>query len=99
MKSVILFWADRKVRVFRVDNPHTKPVAFWEWLIREVRTVYPDVIFLSDAFTRPKMMNVLAQCGFPQSYTNFTWRNTKAELTGQLVQLCTTAMRYYFRRN
>jgi starch synthase (maltosyl-transferring) len=99
MKSVILFWADRKVRVFRVDNPHTKPVAFWEWLIREVRTVYPDVVFLAEAFTRPKMMKALAKCGFTQSYTYFTWRNTKAELTEYLTELGTTEMKYYFRGN
>ena len=99
MKSVILFWADRKVRTFRVDNPHTKPVAFWEWLIREVRTAYPDVIFLSEAFTRPKMMKVLAKCGFTQSYTYFTWRNNKVELTEYLTELCSTEMKYYFRGN
>ncbi|MBV8275530.1 MAG: DUF3416 domain-containing protein, partial [Verrucomicrobia bacterium] len=99
MKSVILFWVERNVRIFRVDNPHTKPVAFWEWLIRGIRTDYPDVIFLSEAFTRPKMMKALAKCGFTQSYTYFTWRNTKYELTEYLTELCTTEMKYFFRGN
>jgi starch synthase (maltosyl-transferring) len=99
MKSVILFWAKHKVRVFRVDNPHTKPVAFWEWLIREVRSDYPDAIFLAEAFTKPKMMKALAKCGFTQSYTYFTWRNTKYELTEYLTELCTTEMKYFFRGN
>ena len=99
MKSVILFWAKHNVRVFRVDNPHTKPVAFWEWLIREVRSNYPDAIFLSEAFTKPKMMKALAKCGFTQSYTYFTWRNTKYELTEYLTELCTTEMKYFFRGN
>ena len=99
MKSVILFWAKHNVRVFRVDNPHTKPVAFWEWLIREVRFNYPDAIFLSEAFTKPKMMKALAKCGFTQSYTYFTWRNTKYELTEYLTELCTTEMKYFFRGN
>jgi len=99
MKRIILFWAEHKVRVFRVDNPHTKPLAFWEWMIAEVRAQYPDVIFLSEAFTRPKMMKALAKAGFTQSYTYFTWRNTKAELTEYLTELCTTDMKYYFRGN
>ncbi len=99
MKSVILFWAQHNVRTFRVDNPHTKPFAFWEWLIREIRTDYPDVIFLAEAFTRPKMMKALAKCGFTQSYTYFTWRNTKYELTEYLTELCSTDMKYYFRGN
>jgi len=75
MKSVVLFWAERGVRIFRVDNPHTKPVAFWEYLIRGVRERYPETIFLAEAFTRPKMMKALAKAGFNQSYTYFTWRN------------------------
>jgi starch synthase (maltosyl-transferring) len=99
MKSVILFWVQHDVRVFRVDNPHTKPVAFWEWLIREIRTNFPDVVFLSEAFTRPKMMKALAKCGFTQSYTYFTWRHTKYELTEYLTELCRTEMKYYFRGN
>ena len=71
---------ERGITVFRVDNPHTKPVPFWEWLIAEVRRDHPDVIFLAEAFTRPSMMTTLAKLGFAQSYTYFTWKNTKAEL-------------------
>ncbi|HZC34220.1 MAG TPA: alpha-1,4-glucan--maltose-1-phosphate maltosyltransferase [Chthoniobacterales bacterium] len=99
MKRIILFWAGHNVRIFRVDNPHTKPTAFWEWLIAEIRAQYPDVIFLSEAFTRPKMMKALAKAGFTQSYTYFTWRNTKAELTEYLTELCMSEMKYYFRGN
>jgi starch synthase (maltosyl-transferring) len=99
MKSIILFWAERGVRIFRVDNPHTKPVAFWEYLISGVRAQYPDVIFLSEAFTKPKMMKALAKAGFNQSYTYFTWRNTKAELTEYFTELTQTPMREYFRGN
>jgi len=99
MTSVILFWAERGVRIFRVDNPHTKPVAFWEYLITGVRASYPDVIFLSEAFTRPKMMKALAKAGFNQSYTYFTWRHTKAEFTEYFTELTQTAMREYFRGN
>ena len=87
------------MRVFRVDNPHTKPLAFWEWLIRETHSTYPDVIFLSEAFTRPKMMKALAKLGFSQSYTYFTWRNTKWELQQYLTELTQTSMREYFRGN
>jgi starch synthase (maltosyl-transferring) len=99
MKRVILFWADRGVKIFRVDNPHTKPVAFWSWLIREVQDRHPDTIFLSEAFTRPKMMRALAKAGFTQSYTYFTWRNFKQELTEYLIELSQTGMREYFRPN
>ncbi len=99
MKRVILFWADHGVRIFRVDNPHTKPVAFWEWLIREVQDRYPDAIFLSEAFTRPKMMKVLAKAGFTQSYTYFTWRNFKQELTDYMIELSRSEMKEYFRPN
>ena len=99
MKSIILFWAERGVRIFRVDNPHTKPVAFWEYLISNVRAQYPDVIFLSEAFTKPKMMRALAKAGFNQSYTYFTWRQTKAELTEYFTELTQTGMREYFRGN
>lgn len=99
MKRVILFWADHGVKIFRVDNPHTKPVAFWEWLIREVQDRYPDAIFLSEAFTRPKMMKVLAKAGFTQSYTYFTWRNFKQELTDYLIELSRSDMKEYFRPN
>jgi starch synthase (maltosyl-transferring) len=99
MKSVVLFWAERGVRIFRVDNPHTKPVAFWEYLITGVREKYPDTIFLSEAFTRPKMMKALAKAGFNQSYTYFTWRNTKRELIEYFTELTQTEMSEYFRPN
>jgi starch synthase (maltosyl-transferring) len=99
MKSIILFWAERGVRIFRVDNPHTKPVAFWEFLISGVRAKFPDTIFLSEAFTRPKMMKVLAKAGFNQSYTYFTWRTSKPELAEYFAELTQTEMRQYFRGN
>jgi starch synthase (maltosyl-transferring) len=85
--GVVLHWVERGITVFRVDNPHTKPVAFWEWLIAEVRREHPAVIFLSEAFTRPSMMTTLAKAGFAQSYTYFTWKNTKAELAEYVQQL------------
>jgi starch synthase (maltosyl-transferring) len=85
--DVVLFWVSHRVRVFRVDNPHTKPVPFWEWLIAEVRKVDPGVVFLSEAFTRPAMMTTLAKSGFSQSYTYFTWKNTKAELVELMTQV------------
>src|SRR4051812_35552158 len=93
MKSIILFWCERGVRIFRVDNPHTKPVAFWEFLIAGVRTRYPDAIFLSEAFTKPKMMKALAKAGFNQSYTYFTWRTQAQELTEYFSELTQTGMR------
>ena len=99
MKSIILFWAERGVRIFRVDNPHTKPVAFWEYLIAGVREKFPDTIFLSEAFTRPKMMKALAKAGFTQSYTYFTWRTQKQELSEYFTELTQTEMRQYFRGN
>jgi len=99
MKRVILFWAGHGVRIFRVDNPHTKPVAFWAWLIGEVQDRYPDAIFLSEAFTKPKMMKALAKAGYTQSYTYFTWRNFKQELTEYMVELSTSEMKDYFRPN
>lgn len=99
MKRVILFWAGHGVRIFRVDNPHTKPVAFWAWLINEVQERYPDAIFLSEAFTKPKMMKALAKAGFTQSYTYFTWRNFKQELTDYMVELSHSEMKEYFRPN
>ena len=89
LRDVMLFWIDRGVRVFRVDNPHTKPVSFWEWLIGEVRAREPELVLLSEAFTRPAMMTTLGKVGFQQSYTYFTWKNTKAELhelTAQLLE-------------
>jgi starch synthase (maltosyl-transferring) len=98
-KSVILFWVEQGVKIFRVDNPHTKPVQFWEWMIREVQREHPDVIFLSEAFTRPKMMRVLAKAGFTQSYTYFTWRNFKGEIEEYFTELTRGPMREYFRGN
>jgi starch synthase (maltosyl-transferring) len=99
LKSVILFWIDQGVRIFRVDNPHTKPLTFWEWLIDEVKRDNPEVIFLSEAFTRPKIMYRLAKVGFAQSYTYFAWRNTKWELTEYFTELTQTEVRDYFRPN
>ena len=99
LKSVVLFWAGHGVRIFRVDNPHTKPVAFWEYLIGGVREKYPDTIFLSEAFTKPKMMKALAKAGFNQSYTYFTWRNSKRELIEYFTELTQTEMSEYFRPN
>jgi starch synthase (maltosyl-transferring) len=97
--EVVLFWVQQGVRVFRVDNPHTKPLPFWEWLIAEVRSAHPGAIFLAEAFTRPKVMNRLGKLGFTQSYTYFTWRNTKRELTEYLTELTTTDQRDFFRPN
>lgn len=97
--EVVLTWVERGVRIFRVDNPHTKPVPFWRWLIREVQRQHPDVIFLAEAFTRPKMMRALAKIGFSQSYTYFTWRETRQELREYLTELTATEMREYFRAN
>jgi starch synthase (maltosyl-transferring) len=87
IRDVVLRWCDAGVTVFRVDNPHTKPIPFWEWLIAEVRKRHPDTVFLSEAFTRPAMMTLLAKTGFSQSYTYFTWKNTKAELVELVEQL------------
>jgi starch synthase (maltosyl-transferring) len=99
LKSVVLYWIDQGVRIFRVDNPHTKPFVFWEWLIGEIRRDYPDVIFLSEAFTRPKVMQRLAKVGFNQSYTYFTWRNTKWELEQYIRELAHTEIGEYMRPN
>ncbi|MEJ2720356.1 MAG: alpha-1,4-glucan--maltose-1-phosphate maltosyltransferase [bacterium] len=99
LKSVFLFWIENGVRIFRVDNPHTKPFRFWEWLIEEVKRDYPETIFLSEAFTRPKVMHYLAKVGFTQSYTYFTWRNTKWELTDYARELTATESREYLRPN
>jgi len=98
-RDVILFWVEQGVNTFRVDNPHTKPVPFWEWVIREVQDEHPDVIFLSEAFTKPKMMKALAKVGFTQSYTYFTWRNDKWELTEYLTELTQDWPREYMRPN
>jgi starch synthase (maltosyl-transferring) len=99
LRDVVLFWVGKGIKLFRVDNPHTKPFPFWEWLIREVQKLHPDVIFLSEAFTRPKPMKRLAKLGFTQSYTYFTWRNTKQELTEYLTELTKSEMPEYFRPN
>lgn len=99
LKSIVDFWAEKGVRIFRVDNPHTKPFAFWEWLISEVHKDNPDIIFLAEAFTRPRVMEQLAKVGFTQSYTYFTWRNTKEELAQYMKELTQTEQREYFRPN
>jgi len=95
--DVVLFWAGQGVRLFRVDNPHTKPLPFWEWMIAQVRARYPDAIFLAEAFTRPKVMYRLAKVGFSQSYTYFTWRNAKRELEAYLTELDQDPPRDFFR--
>jgi starch synthase (maltosyl-transferring) len=99
LKSVFLFWIGKGVRVFRVDNPHTKSFGFWEWVINEIKKDYPETIFLSEAFTRPKVMYRLAKLGFTQSYTYFTWRNTKWEFTEYMRELVKTDVREYLRPN
>jgi starch synthase (maltosyl-transferring) len=97
--DVVRFWMDHGVRVFRVDNPHTKPFRFWEWLITQARAVRPEVIFLAEAFTRPRVMEELAKIGFTESYTYFTWRNTKQELIEYFTELTTPPLSDYFRPN
>ena len=99
LKGVIDYWIEQGVLIFRVDNPHTKSLPFWKWCIAEVRAAHPDVIFLAEAFTRPKVMYRLAKLGFTQSYTYFTWRNTKEELTRYLEELTQTDVAEYFRPN
>jgi len=99
LKSVFEFWIEQGVHVFRVDNPHTKPFDLWEWMIRDLKKKYPDLIFLSEAFTRPNIMYRLAMLGFTQSYTYFTWRNTKKELTEYLTELTKTEVREFFSPN
>jgi starch synthase (maltosyl-transferring) len=98
-KRIFEVWIGHGVKVFRVDNPHTKPIPFWAWLIREIQADHPDVIFLSEAFTKPKMMRKLAKVGFTQSYTYFTWRESAWELRQYLTELTQTEMREYFRGN
>ncbi|WP_238298136.1 alpha-amylase family glycosyl hydrolase, partial [Methylobacterium soli] len=95
LRDIVMGWCARGVRIFRVDNPHTKPIPFWEWMIGEVNGRYPDVIFLAEAFTRPKMMKKLAKAGYQQSYTYFTWRNTKQELTEYALELAGPMGEYY----
>lgn len=97
--SVAIFWIKKGVKVFRVDNPHTKPIPFWEWLIAEVHKTYPEVIFLSEAFTKPKKMAALAKAGFTQGYTYYTWRTTKQELQAYMTELTQTESREFFRPN
>ena len=99
LADVIRFWAREGVRIFRVDNPHTKPFPFWEWAIAEIKREYPETIFLAEAFTRPKVMHRLAKLGFSQSYTYFTWRNTKHELVEYVTELTKGPGRDYFRPN
>lgn len=99
LRNVFLFWVDQGIRIFRVDNPHTKPFAFWEWLIDGVKRRDPDVLFLAEAFTRPKIMYRLGKLGFTQSYTYFTWRNNKWDLTEYFTELTQTDAREFFRPN
>ena len=97
--DVVMFWAEHGVTIFRVDNPHTKPLAFWEWLISEMHQAYPDVLFLAEAFTRAAMMRQLAKVGFNQSYTYFTWKSSKHELVEYVTELASSGMQDYFRPN
>ncbi|MBK0402991.1 alpha-1,4-glucan--maltose-1-phosphate maltosyltransferase [Adhaeribacter sp. BT258] len=99
LKSIVVYWIKQGVTIFRVDNPHTKPFVFWEWLIREVRNVYPNTIFLAEAFTRPRIMERLGKIGFNQSYTYFTWRNTAEELREYMEELTKTDLREFYRPN
>ena len=99
LKSILDHWISHGVKIFRVDNPHTKSFAFWEWAIASIKEHHPEVIFLSEAFTRPKVMRALAKLGFTQSYTYFTWRNAKWDLTEYMEELTTSEMRHYFRPN
>ena len=99
LKGVFSFWIEQGVLIFRVDNPHTKAFPFWEWVIPELKAKYPDVLFLAEAFTRPRVMERLGKLGFSQSYTYFTWRETKEELTEYLTELTTTSIKEYFRPN
>jgi starch synthase (maltosyl-transferring) len=99
LRSIFLFWIEKGVKIFRVDNPHTKPFAFWEWIITTIKQEYPDVIFLSEAFTRPQVMYWLSKLGFTQSYTYFTWRHTKQELTDYFTAIILSEINEYFRPN
>ena len=99
LKRIVMYWVEHGVKTFRVDNPHTKPIIFWEWLIREVHRTNPEVIFLSEAFTKPKMMRALAKSGFAQSYTYFTWRNHKQELMDYFIELTQSDAKEYMRGN
>ena len=97
LRDTLLFWVEKGIKLFRIDNPHTKPFPFWEWCISDIRREHPDVVFLAEAFTRPKVTYRLAKVGYSQSYTYFTWRNTKQELTEYLTELSTTAPKDFFR--
>lgn len=99
LKSIVIFWIEQGVKIFRVDNPHTKAFLFWEWMIGEVKRSHPEVMFLAEAFTRPKVMYRLGKLGFTQSYTYFTWRNNKWELTEYLNELTQTGVKEFFRPN
>ena len=99
LAGVFRFWIERGVRIFRVDNPHTKPLRFWAWCIDQIKSVHPDVIFLAEAFTRPKLMYALAKAGFTQSYTYFTWRNTRPELERYMHELTRTDVTHFLRPN
>jgi starch synthase (maltosyl-transferring) len=99
LKSVFVYWIEQGITVFRVDNPHTKAFPFWEWCITEIKNDWPEVLFLSEAFTRPKIMYRLAKLGFSHSYTYFPWRNGKAELTAYITELTKTPVKDFFRPN
>jgi starch synthase (maltosyl-transferring) len=99
IRDLFLFWIGHGVTIFRVDNPHTKPYPFWEWIIEEVRRDHPETIFLSEAFTRPKVMKHLGKIGFNQSYTYYTWRNTAHDLREYVTELSTEECRHYMRPN
>jgi starch synthase (maltosyl-transferring) len=99
LRDVFLFWVGHGVTIFRVDNPHTKSFRFWEWALADIQRRHPETIFLSEAFTRPKVMRYLAKAGFTQSYTYFTWRNSKDELTEYFTELTRTDVREYMRPN
>jgi starch synthase (maltosyl-transferring) len=99
LKSIVVYWVEQGVKIMRVDNPHTKDLSFWEWMIAEVKKEHPEVIFLAEAFTRPKLMYRLAKIGFTQSYNYFPWRNTKEELTQFMTELTTSEAKEFFRPN
>jgi starch synthase (maltosyl-transferring) len=99
LKSIFQYWIDKGVTIFRVDNPHTKALPFWEWILRELKAAHPELIFLAEAFTRPRIMEHLAKIGFTQSYTYFTWRNTQQELRQYLTELTRTDLKDYFYPN
>ncbi|HPG29230.1 MAG TPA: DUF3416 domain-containing protein [bacterium] len=99
LKQIFIFWIKLGVKIFRIDNPHTKPFAFWNWIISEVQKEYPDAVFLSEAFTRPKVMKALCKSGFTQTYTYFTWRNFKQEITDYFSEITTPPVSEYLRGN